>query len=332
MTLHALAPGKTNLCLFLGGTRADGLHELVSVIEPLSLADELTLEPLPGGAPVAAAVGAGDMGCAAGEDEVVCAGVEGPNLAGEALAAWRAASGWDGPPLRLTIVKRVPVAAGMGGGSGDAAAALRLVAHAAGRPADDPLIAQLAPRLGADVPSQVAPGPVLVGGAGEDVRPLAPLAPHGVLVLPSPYALSTPDVFREADRLGLGRGAAELAELRAALEAALAAAAVDARPGGGSAHVLPPERLVNDLEPAALSLCPSIGDALAAARDAGADHALVSGSGPTVVGIFDGPGGPAAAEAAAAALRARFPGAAGVRPVDAAFAAVRGVWHDSDRA
>ena len=196
----ALAPGKTNLCLFLGGTRADGLHELVSVIEPLSLADELTLEPLPGGADVATAVGAGDMGCAAGEDEVVCAGVEGPNLAGEALAAYRAASGWDGPPLRLTIVKRVPVAAGMGGGSGDAAAALRLAAHAAGRP-DDPLLAQLAPRLGADVPSQLAPGPVLVGGAGEEVRPLPPLPPHGVLVLPSPHALA------DARRVPRGRPA-----------------------------------------------------------------------------------------------------------------------------
>jgi 4-diphosphocytidyl-2-C-methyl-D-erythritol kinase len=317
MTLHALAPGKTNLCLFLGGTRADGLHELVSVIEPLSLADELTLEPLPGGAPLAAAVGAGDMGCAAGEDEIVCAAIEGPNLAGEALASYRAASGWEGPPLRLTIVKRVPVAAGMGGGSGDAAAALRLVAHAAGRP-DDPLLAQLAPRLGADVPSQIEPGPVLVGGAGEEVRPLAPLPSHGVLVLPSPRALSTPDVFREADRLGLARPADELAERRAALEATLARGE------------LPPP--VNDLEAAARSLCPSIDDALAAARDAGADHALVSGSGPTVVGLFRGPGGLAAAERAATALRSRFPGATGSHPVDAAFAAVRGVWNHDDRA
>jgi len=313
MTLRALAPGKTNLCLFLGGTRADGLHELVSVVEPLSLADELTLEPLPGGAGVATAVGVGDAGCAAGEDEVVCAGVSGPNLAGEALAAWRAASGWEGAPLRLTIAKRVPVAAGMGGGSADAAAALRLVAHAAGRPGDA-LIAQLAPRLGADVPSQIAPGPVLVGGAGEEVRPLAPLPPHGVLVLPSPHALSTADVFREADRLGLGRPAAELVARRAEVEAALAAGA------------LPP--LVNDLTPAARSLCPSIDDALAAARAAGADHALVSGSGPTVVGLFHGPDGPAAAARAAAELRARFPGASGARPVDAAFAAIRGVWHD----
>ncbi len=340
MTLHALAPGKTNLCLFLGPTRADGLHELVSVIEPLSLADELTLEPLPGGALLAAAPGLGDAACVAGEDEVVCAGVEGPNLAREALAAFRAASGWEGPPLRLTIAKRVPVAAGMGGGSGDAAAALRLVAHAAGCAADDPLLAQLAPRLGADVPSQVVPGPVLVGGAGEEVRPLAPLAPHGVLVLPSPYVLSTPDVFREADRLGLGRDAADLADRREQLLAVLAGgAAADesvrageparaAPPAAASGSPLPADMLVNDLAPAARSLCPSIGDALAAARAAGADHALVSGSGPTVVGLFNGPDGPSAAEAAAAELRARFPGAVGAHPVHAAFAAVRGVWHD----
>ena len=318
MTLTALAPGKVNLCLFLGDTRADGLHELVSVIEPLSLADELTLEPLPGGALVATAPGGGDAGCAAGEDEVVCAGVDGPNLAGEALALFRAASGWEGAPLRLTILKRVPVAAGMGGGSGDAAAALRLIAQAAGRSAGDPLLARLAPRLGADVPSQIAPGPVLVGGAGEEVRPLPPLPPHGVLVLPSPHALATPDVFREADRLGLPRDAEQLAARRGEVEAALARGELPSP--------------VNDLEPAARSLCPSIDDALAAARAAGADHALVSGSGPTVVGLFHGADGPARAMAAAEQLRPRYSGAVGAHPVDAAFTAVRGVWHDDPAA
>jgi len=298
MTLAARAPGKVNLALFLGATRRDGLHALVSLIEPLSLADELTLAPAPAGV---------------ARDEVVCPGVEGPNLAAEALAAWRAASGWDAPPQRLTIAKRVPVAAGMGGGSGDAAATLRLAAHAAGRPGD-PLVATLAPRLGADVPSQVAPGPVLVAGAGEEVRSVAPRAPHGVLVLPSPHALATADVYREADRLGLARAAGELAERRAALERALVAG-----------PALPAELLVNDLEPAARSLCPAIDAALADARAAGAEHALVSGSGPTVVGIFWGTDGPAAAAAAAERLRTRHPGAAAARPIDAAFAAVRAV-------
>lgn len=311
-TLRALAPGKTNLCLFLGPTRADGLHELVSVIEPLSLADELTLEPLPGAAELAGGPPLAGETCAAGADEVVCAGVDGPNLAGEALARYRAASGWDGAPRRLTIVKRVPVAAGMGGGSGDAAAALRLAAHAAGRP-DDPAIAALAPGLGADVPSQVQPRPVLVHGAGEHVEAIADPPPHAVLVLPSREQLSTPDVFREADRLGIGRDAAELEALLERLRAGFA-----------------PELVANDLEAAARSLCPSIDEALAAARDAGADHALVSGSGPTVVGICWGEDGLARAEAGAAALSERFPGAVAARPVGPQFAAVGRVRDNGD--
>jgi 4-diphosphocytidyl-2-C-methyl-D-erythritol kinase len=315
--LRALAPGKVNLALYLGPARADGLHELVSLIESLSLADELTLEELPGAALTAAAPGTSGAACDAGLDEVVCAGVEGPNLAGEALGAFRAASGWDGPPQRLTIAKRVPVAAGMGGGSGDAAATLRLAAHAAGRDPDDPLLRQLAPRLGADVPSQLAPGPTLVAGAGEQVQALPALPPHGVLILPSGERLATADVYREADRLGLARAPRELAERRAALLAAL---------GGGE---LPAGLLVNDLEPAARSLCPAIEPALAAARDAGADQALVSGSGPTVAGIFRGADGEARAERAAAALRERFPGAVAARPVDAGFAAIRAV-RDND--
>src|SRR3954471_7817773 len=109
------APGKVNLSLFVGAPRADGLHPLVSVVQAVSLADELTLEPAPGAA-----------------DEVVCPGVEGPNLAAAALAAFRARTGWAAPPQRITIVKRIPVAGGMGGGSADAAAVLRLAARAAG--------------------------------------------------------------------------------------------------------------------------------------------------------------------------------------------------------
>jgi 4-diphosphocytidyl-2-C-methyl-D-erythritol kinase len=299
--LHALAPGKVNLCLFLGPTRADGLHELVSLVEPLSLADELRLEAAPEHGP-------------GGADEVHCAGVSGPNLAATALAAYRELSGWDGPPQRLEIVKRVPIAAGMGGGSGDAAAALRLVAHAAGRPGD-PAIAAIAPSLGADVPGQVAPALALVGGAGEEVVPAPARAPHALLVLPSRERLSTPDVFREADRLRSIRTREELTELHARLLAALA-----------HGPELPAELIVNDLEAAARSLCPSIEAALDAARAAGARQALVSGSGPTVFGLFwGGEDATAAAEEAAAALRDRYPRATAAHPVDAAFAAVRAV-------
>lgn len=281
MTLRARAPGKVNLCLFVGEPREDGLHPLVSVVQALSLADELTLEPGPGDA-----------------DEVVCPGVDGPNLAASALRLFRQATGWDAPPQRLTISKRVPVAAGMGGGSSDAAAALRLAAHAAGRPIPE----DLAPRLGADVPSLLRPGRVLMTGAGEHVDRLAEPGPLGVLVLPVDAELFTPAVYREADRLGLARSHGELAELDARVRAA------------------PEAAIHNDLQDAARSLCPAIDAALHAAREAGADHALVSGSGPTVVGLFLGAGAPDRARAAAGA----WPRAFAAEPVGEEWAAVRG--------
>ena len=108
MRLRALAPAKVNLCLFLGGTREDGRHELVTLFESVSLADELSLEALDSGA-----------------DEVRCAAVPGRNLVADALDSLRGC-GWEGPPVAIAIDKRIPIAAGMGGGSADAAAAIRL--------------------------------------------------------------------------------------------------------------------------------------------------------------------------------------------------------------
>jgi 4-diphosphocytidyl-2-C-methyl-D-erythritol kinase len=277
--LIALAPAKLNLCLFVGAPRVDGLHPLVSIVQPLSLADELTLEP-------------------AAADEVVCAGVEGENLAARALAAYRA-TGWDGPPVRVTIGKRIPIAAGLGGGSADAAAALRLAAHAAGRPGD-PRLAAVAPGLGADVPAQIEPRRALMTGAGERVEPLPEPQPFGVLILPSEERLETAAVYAEADRLGLPRSAEELADLARAIRAG------------------DPMPTHNDLEPAAQSLCPSIDAALADARGAGATRALVAGSGPTVVGLFESV---TAAHEAATALRARHRHAIAAEPVAAGYGA-----------
>ena len=108
-----------------------------------------------------------------GADHVVCDGVSGPNLVADALAALRAA-GWAPPPLTVTIDKRIPVAAGMGGGSADAAAMLRCAPRLA--PVAPPAIVEIAARLGADVPGQLRPGPSLGTGAGELIEPLAPLA------------------------------------------------------------------------------------------------------------------------------------------------------------
>ncbi len=249
MLVHA--PAKLNLCLYLGPRRADGLHELCSLFEPLALADLIEVSE-------------------AATDEVVCPGVEGENLAARALAGLRA-RGWERSPLRIEIEKRVPVAAGLGGGSADAAAVLRL---ARGEIAELPA---LAAELGADVPSQLVPSPALVRGAGEEVERLPAPAPHAAVLLPDGGGLGTAGVFAEADRLGLGRSMEELEGLAVRLREVA---------GAGASPLEYPELLVNDLEPAARSLRPGIGDALEELREAGAPVAILSGSGPTAVGLF----------------------------------------------
>jgi 4-diphosphocytidyl-2-C-methyl-D-erythritol kinase len=249
MIVHA--PAKLNLCLYLGRRRGDGLHELCSLFEPLALADLIDVSE-------------------AERDEVICAGVAGENLVDRALAALRE-RGWKREPLRLEIEKRVPVAAGLGGGSADAAAVLRLAAGEI----DD--LQGVAAELGADVPSQLQPSLALVQGAGERVVPLPDPAPHAAVLLPDGGGLSTAAVFAEADRLGLGREPAELQALAARLREVA---------GAGASPLAYPELLVNDLAPAARSLRPAIGDALDQLREAGAPLALLSGSGPTAVGLF----------------------------------------------
>src|SRR5207248_2524911 len=112
------------------------------------------------------------------------------------------ARGWRAPPLLVEITKRIPVAAGMGGGSSDAAATLLLAARL--EPADDATLHEVAASLGADVPAQLTPGVSLGTGAGEIVEPLSRPDPHAFVIVPLPFALSTADVYREADRLGLG--------------------------------------------------------------------------------------------------------------------------------
>jgi 4-diphosphocytidyl-2-C-methyl-D-erythritol kinase len=280
MRLETRAPGKINVCLFLGPTRADGRHELVSVMQSVTLADRLRLE------------GLGDGDGAA--DRVDCPGVEGPNLVSTAIERFRQATRWDGGPIRISIDKRLPIAAGMAGGSADAAAALRLLARASG--IEDPeLLQDIAVGLGADVPAQVLPGRVLATGAGEVVERVPGVTRYGVLVVPSDEQLSTPAVFKEADRLGLPRDAQDLQEALDTVRAAL--------------PDLPDELCVNELEPAALSLRPELEQTLARVRDSGADVAMVSGSGPTVLGLFHD------RAAAKAARDADFPGCKVAKPV-----------------
>jgi 4-diphosphocytidyl-2-C-methyl-D-erythritol kinase len=270
-------------------------------MQSISLADELRLQPAAAGAV---------------QDELVCPGLAGPpqeNLAARALVAFRAATGWDAPPLKLSVEKRIPVAAGLGGGSADAAAALRLARRASGL-GDEALLLALAAELGADVPAQVSPGRWLATGAGELLEALPdPLPALELLVLPSHAELSTAAVYREADELGLAREQAELEHLRAQLRIALELGAP-----------LPPARelLHNDLEQAAVSLCPPVAQALAAVGAAGAERALVSGSGPTVLGLFGHANASGRVRRAAAELAEREPAPLPASSVTASFAAV----------
>ncbi len=263
------APAKLNLCLYLGPRRNDGLHEIRSLFAPISLSDRLTVTE-------------------AEADQVVCPGVDpDADLAAGALRALRAA-GWDGPPVRIEIDKRIPLAAGLGGGSADAAAVLRLGGDAVAN------LDEIAARLGADVPSQLEPAFALVGGAGERVEPLRAPREHAMVLVPSDRGLATAEVYAEADRMGLGRTVDEIDAAAAQLREAAA---------DGASPLDYADLLVNDLERAAASLAPECADAVEALERAGAARALITGSGPTAFGLF---ADVAAADRAASALPHRF--------------------------
>jgi 4-diphosphocytidyl-2-C-methyl-D-erythritol kinase len=269
-TLRCSAPAKINLCLFVGPVReSDGRHELVTVFQPLDLVDLIDAqldETLEG-------------------DLVICPGVDGDNLASAALAAYRTETGWDGPPIRLTIDKRIPVAGGMAGGSADAAAALRIAAAFAGD-TDRARLEALALPLGADVPSQVHGRRSTGTGAGESLRRSAARADWEAVILPIDAHLSAGAVYAEADRVDPPRGHDEMRELNTAVHQAERSIGVEQ---AGLA--------INDLQTAARRLCPDIDRAIGLLEEHGAEHAMVSGSGPTVVGLF-APGTASAVQAA----------------------------------
>jgi 4-diphosphocytidyl-2-C-methyl-D-erythritol kinase len=267
-----LAPAKLNLVLHVGRPRQDGLHPVCSLFASLDLCDELEVRPLDDG----------------NEDIVECPGVRGPNLAASALAAFRERAGAGSvPALSVAIRKRIPVAAGMAGGSADAAAALRAANRLAREPLDADALREIAAALGSDVPSQVEARHALVRGVGEIVEPVA-LPALWAAIVPNERGLATGDVFAELDELRGWRERLDPGPLRSL------ASATPAELVAG---------LENDLEPATLSLRPELSDMLAALRDAGAPAAAISGSGPTCFGLFEQE---AAAERAATALPGGF--------------------------
>jgi 4-diphosphocytidyl-2-C-methyl-D-erythritol kinase len=245
------APAKVNLLLHVGPVRGDGLHELCSLFASIELADELRVE------------------VAGGDDAVHCPAVQAGNLALAAVRELRAA-GAPLPPLRVEIDKRIPVAAGLGGGSADAAAVLRAANELAGRPFAANELRALGARLGADVPSQIEPRGALVTGAGEQVEPLE-LPAMALVLVPQHEGLSTVEVYRQADRMGAPRAALDAEAVRMLASAPLEELAA---------------ALENDLQPAALALLPELEQPLEQLRRAGALAALMTGSGPTVFGVF----------------------------------------------
>lgn len=293
--LQTKANGKINLCLLLGPLRDDGYHEVVSVIQPLDLVDTVTI------ADSESAV-----------DAVVCPGVVGDNLASRAIASWREVTGVSDRPVEITIEKHVPVAAGMGGGSADAAATLRLLDAFFGVDGSSRVTG-----LGADVPPLLTGGTTLVSGIGDRVSQVAQPTFGHCLVLPSTAGLSTPTVFAEAGEMGMRRTPADIVQVLTQLEHAAQA---------GEGWDLPDALLgLNDLGPAAARLEPSVGEALTQAREAGADQAFVTGSGPTVVALFHGQGGAERASQAARDLEGRAGGviAAAASPASATIEEVK---------
>ncbi len=275
MSLEVIAPAKVNLALIVGPRRRDGYHEVFSLMMPVTLADTLVAEPAEEGIIV---------------DCEVSPGAE--NLAAKAVRELERVAGRP-LPVHLSIRKRVPHGAGLGGGSSDAAAALRAVMalHGLELPAAD--VYATAAAIGSDVPFFLWQGPQLAMGRGSvlhDVELPGPL--HMVLAVPD-LVLPTPQVYgwRDADTVAGLRGFVARTE---ALREGLAGAACPADVA---------QLVVNDLEQHVMARHPVVADVRRALLEAHALAAAMSGSGSSVFGLFaDGE----AAEAAAVALRTSF--------------------------
>jgi len=268
--LEETAPAKVNLFLHVVGRRSDGYHLLDSLAVFPAVGDALRATP----AEVLSLALAGPFGGAlqAEPDNLVLRAARGlAELTGVQTGA------------RLTLVKTLPVASGIGGGSADAAAALRLLGRLWGVAPPAEALQALALRLGADVPVCLGGCPARMGGVGEVLSPAPDLPAFGLVLVNPGVAVSTPEVFRARS----GRFSPP-----AALPSGWPDAVVMARDLTA---------LGNDLEPPAVALCPAIGAVLAALRTTpGCLLARMSGSGATCFGVF---ADAVAAAAAAEVLR-----------------------------
>lgn len=261
----ARAPAKINLHLGVGPLRSDGYHELATVFCALSLADELV------------AVEAEELSIATtgeGADKVPA---DTSNLACRAAAMLAERAGIK-PEVALSVRKRIPVAAGLAGGSADAAAALVACDALWQTGADRADLIEIGAQLGSDVVFSITGGLALGTGRGELLSPvLAAGRWHWVLAV-AEQGLATSDVYAELDRLRRERSAERSLELPDQLLNALRARDITAVG----------EALHNDMEPAAFSLMPSLRRTKAAGAEEGAQAAVMCGSGPTMAFLVQG--------------------------------------------
>lgn len=279
---RAVAPAKLNLGLRVTGVRGDGYHLLESLFVPFDLADELAIEVAP--APAARVELSVDGGPPGLERDA-------RNLAARAAERFLAAAGLAAE-VRIALTKRIPVGAGLGGGSSDAGAVLRVLAARFPGALDPARLAALAASLGADVPFFLDPRPARVGGIGDEIEPIAGFPSFPVVTVTPAPPLATAEVFAAWDRTHPG-GAARESALTPGEPGRRMPALPNPPPGEapGDAgwdrwQALLGTLLVNDLEPIAAALRPAVRRVRAALERVGARAVGMSGSGPTVFGLF----------------------------------------------
>ncbi|MEU0184039.1 4-(cytidine 5'-diphospho)-2-C-methyl-D-erythritol kinase [Streptomyces sp. NPDC006207] len=250
-------PAKVNVQLAVGGPRPDGFHDLANVFLAVGLYDEVTVTP------------AEELRITVAGPDADQVPADASNLAARAAIALAARHGLE-PRVHIHIAKDIPVAGGMAGGSADAAGALVACDALWGTGASREELLAICAGLGSDVPFSLVGGAALGRGRGELLEQLETGGTFHWVFAVADGGLSTPEVYRECDRL---RGDAEVAEPEASLDL------LDALRTGDAVALA--ASLANDLQPAALSLRPSLAATLAAGAEAGSLATLVSGSGPT---------------------------------------------------
>ncbi|WP_404433741.1 4-(cytidine 5'-diphospho)-2-C-methyl-D-erythritol kinase [Microbacterium lacus] len=273
--VHVRAPGKLNLFFEVGDVQEDGYHDVASAYQAVSLYEDVWASP--SDEFTISISGSVDVSGVPADDR---------NLALRAARLVAKKAGYRGG-VHLEIVKHVPVAGGMGGGSADAAAALVACDALWGTDLGGPQLQQLAARLGADVPFALMGGSAVGTGRGDQLSPALAQGRFDWVIVPAEGGLSTPDVYRRLDELRTHPDIAPASQVPVVATGVLQAL----RSGYPVALA---EHVRNDLQAAALSLRPDLATALEAGLDYGALAGMVSGSGPTLAFLTADP--PAALE------------------------------------